>query len=139
MKLLIAGIRYSDPQARIIFDDFSDIVTAFQRSGVEVNSVTHVISGNAIGVDRLGERWADIWCKPLIEMPVTPAEWNRLGKRAGPMRNKRMAEVCDFAIIVWDGESRGTKNMIAELIKLQKPHYVHIILSNRNLEELCYE
>lgn len=139
MKLLIAGIRYSDPEARIIFDDFLSIVTAINRSGVNIESITHVVSGNAIGVDRLGERWADIHQKPLIEMPVTPAEWNRLGKRAGPLRNKRMAEVCDFAVIIWDGESRGTKNMIAELIKLHKPHYVHIVLNDRNLEELCYE
>ena len=32
----------------------------------------------------------------------------------------KMAEDCDFAIVVWDGKTRGTKNNIEEMQKLKK-------------------
>ncbi|WP_197026348.1 hypothetical protein [Polaribacter sp. Hel_I_88] len=41
-----------------------------------------------------------------------PAEWNKFGKAAGPVRNKEMAIYADALIAFWDGKSRGTKNMI---------------------------
>ena len=41
-----------------------------------------------------------------------PADWNRLGRAAGPIRNEEMAEVSDALIAFWDGKSRGTKSMI---------------------------
>lgn len=134
MKVIIAGTRYKDPINKIAFDDHSAIVEAVRRSGFEI---TEVVSGNAIGVDTLGEIWAVAHNKLIKYMPVTPAEWSRLGKRAGPMRNQRMAQYADAAIIIWDGVSPGSKNMIAEMVKLKKPYYVYLTFSN--LEELLYE
>jgi len=66
-------------------------------------------------------------------MPLTSEEWNRLGKRAGPMRNKRMAEYTDAAIIIWDGKSPGSRNMVNEMIKLNKPY--HIGLTFNTIED----
>ena len=40
------------------------------------------------------------------------ADWNRDGKAAGPIRNTQMAKVADALIAFWDGNSRGTQNMI---------------------------
>ena len=53
-----------------------------------------------------------------------PADWDKHGRAAGPIRNKQMADYADVLIAVWDGKSRGTKNMIDEMNKLMKPVYI---------------
>lgn len=39
-----------------------------------------------------------------------PADWDRYGNAAGPIRNRKMAEVADALVAVWDGRSPGTKD-----------------------------
>lgn len=41
-------------------------------------------------------------------------------------RNAEMADYCDAAIILWDGESRGTVDMIDKMRRLGKPLEVWI-------------
>lgn len=110
MKVVIAGTR--------TVKDYKLVVDTIKASGY---TITEVVSGCATGVDRLGEQWAIANNIPVREMP---ADWTRFGKRAGPERNRRMAEYCDAAIVIWDGESNGTKNMINEMKKVGKPFYV---------------
>ena len=52
------------------------------------------------------------------------ADWNKHGRAAGPMRNKQMADYADVLIAVWDGQSKGTKNMIDQMNKLNKPVFI---------------
>jgi hypothetical protein len=118
MKVIIAGSRN--------ISDYMLVVNAVKSSGYDI---TTVISGCAVGVDRLGELWARTNNIPIIEMP---ANWNRDGKKAGPIRNKEMALVADAAVIIWDGESTGTRNMIDCMIKLKKPY--HIGMTSSTLE-----
>lgn len=118
MKVVIAGTRYKDKKNKIAFDNFKLVVEAVQRSGFEV---TEVVCGMAIGVDKLGEQWAIANSIPVKEMP---ANWNAHGKAAGPIRNRQMAEYADAAVIVWDGESNGSRNMINEMIRKKKPYFV---------------
>lgn len=68
-----------------------------------------IVSGHAKGVDQLGERFA---CENKLKTIVFPAEWKKYGRAAGPLRNKIMADNADALIAFWDGESRGTGNMI---------------------------
>lgn len=68
-----------------------------------------VISGGARGADRLGERYAR---ERGYRVRLFPADWDGDGNAAGPKRNARMAANADALIAFWDGESRGTKNMI---------------------------
>lgn len=127
MKVVIAGIRYQDPVEKIIYDDYPFVVKAVMQSGFEI---TEVISGHAIGVDRLGETYASVNNIPL---EVKPADWNRFGKAAGPMRNKVMAELCDAAVIIWDGKSTGTYNMVQCMNKLKKPY--HLVITSGSVED----
>jgi hypothetical protein len=46
-----------------------------------------------------------------------PANWENLGKGAGMFRNADMAEYCTHLLAFWDGESKGTANMIDNAIK----------------------
>lgn len=110
MKVIIAGSR--------TVTDFRFVYQAANESGFEI---TEVVSGGAPGVDTLGEEFAADLDVPL---KVFPAEWEKLGKSAGPIRNRHMAEYADALIAIWDGESRGTKNMIATMERLGKPAFV---------------
>jgi hypothetical protein len=70
---------------------------------------TLIISGGARGVDKLAEKYADLYNIPV---KVFPADWNKYGNSAGYIRNKEMAEHAEALIAIWDGESKGTKHMI---------------------------
>lgn len=128
MKVIVAGIRYSDPEAKVIFDDYALVAKAIADSGFDV---TEVVCGKAAGADTLGERWATLKDIPVCEMP---ANWNRDGKAAGPIRNKAMADYADAAVIVWDGNSKGTYNMVQNMIKAKKPYYL-VLTGASNLME----
>ena len=119
MKVIIAGSRN--------INDYKLLVDTIQRSGYDI---TEVVSGCATGVDWLGEQWARANDVPIKEMP---ANWNRHGNSAGPIRNRDMAEYADAAIIIWDGESRGTRNMIENMIRRKKPY--HIGMTSATLED----
>ena len=83
--------------------------------------ITEVVSGTARGVDRMGEQWAVANHIPFRRFP---ADWEHYGKLAGVMRNRAMADYADALVAVWDGGSRGTKNMIEEMRARSKPVYV---------------
>ena len=68
-----------------------------------------IVSGHASGADSLGEKFA---ADHNLQCELHPADWERHGKAAGPIRNAEMAEVADALIAFWDGQSRGTKSMI---------------------------
>lgn len=73
--------------------------------------ITEIVSGTARGVDRLGEAVAHEMGIPVKQFP---ADWNKNGvydKSAGYKRNEKMAKYADAVIIIWDGESNGTKHM----------------------------
>lgn len=72
-----------------------------------------IVSGHASGADSLGEKFATDHNLPC---ELHPADWERHGKAAGPIRNEEMAEVADALIAFCDGQSKGTKSMI-ELAK----------------------
>jgi len=78
--------------------------------------ITEIVSGHARGVDKAGERYAE---SADIDLVIFPANWNKHGYSAGHIRNERMARyaIADESrpgglIAIWDGVSRGTKNMI---------------------------
>ena len=121
MKVVVAGIRYSNPIEKIIYDDYAYVAKAIIDSGFKI---TTGISGRAVGVDRLGETWADA---NDVSIESKPADWKKYGRGGGVIRNKEMAEMADAAVIVWDGKSTGTYNMIQNMIKLKKTY--HLVLT----------
>lgn len=83
--------------------------------------ITEVVSGCASGADNLGMLYATDNNIPIAKFP---ADWDKHGRAAGPIRNRQMAKYADALIAVWDGNSRGTKNMIDEMNKLKKPVFI---------------
>jgi len=83
--------------------------------------ITEVVSGHADGADTLGEQWAT---KNNIPLKIFPADWERLGRRAGPIRNIEMSKYAEGCIAFWNGTSTGTKHMIGTAIKAGMWTYV---------------
>jgi hypothetical protein len=86
--------------------------------------ITVIISGGAKGVDELGEAYAYLHKIPL---EVFNANWNKYGRSAGHMRNEEMAKNADALIAIWDGESRGTANMIETAKKYKLKVHVRVV------------
>lgn len=120
MKTIIAGSRtFNDAHL------LKDKLDAYRKE----HMITEIVSGGASGADALGEAYAIL---NGIQIKMFNADWNKHGRAAGPIRNRQMAEYADALIVVWDGTSKGTKNMIDEMHKQKKP--VHIILFNTELQ-----
>ncbi len=97
-KILVSGSRgWSDK--RIIRE-------ALPKGG----NVT-VVHGGALGADQLASEVAQE--RGFAEWVFTP-DWEGLGRKAGPIRNRNMLEQTDpdEVLVFWDGKSRGTKNML---------------------------
>ena len=120
MKTVIAGSRD--------FKDYNLLKSQLDYYRMHKNDITEVVSGCSKGVDMLGELYAS---EESIPVKQFPADWNKHNKAAGPIRNRQMAEYADCLIAVWDGASRGTKNMIDEMNKLKKP--VFVIMTNMDI------
>lgn len=84
---------------------------------VEGTAITEVISGGAMGVDKMAERYAKEKNLPLT---IIRPDW-RKGKEAGPMRNQQIVEAADQVIAIWDGQSKGTADTIRRARKAGKP------------------
>jgi hypothetical protein len=113
MKVIIAGCRH--------IADIAPVLEAIQRAPFG-DEITEVVCGGTIGVDGNGAAWAQ---SKGIPVRWFRAAWSIHGKSAGPMRNRQMAEYADGLIAVWDGASRGTKNMIHEAERRGLRVFIH--------------
>lgn len=117
MKLIVAGSRSINQEA-LVRSRIAYLLKTFQIKPTEI------VSGRAVGPDQIGETFARLFDIPIKEMP---ANWTAHGRAAGPIRNRQMAEYADIAIVFWDGESPGSKNMIEQMSRVKKPCLVEII------------
>lgn len=69
-----------------------------------------IVSGGARGADVLGEHYA---CDRGLRSLRFDAEWDRYGKAAGFVRNRRMSWASSALVAFWDGRSPGTRHMIS--------------------------
>ena len=93
-----------------------------------------VIQGMCIGADKIARRYAILHDFEVLDFP---ADWNKYGRAAGPIRNKRMltAGKPDLVVAFYNNilESKGTKDVIEQASKRGIPH--KIILSNKEEAE----
>lgn len=86
--------------------------------------ITEVVCGMASGVDTLGKEYAE---ENGILISEFPANWEKHGKAAGPIRNKQMAEYGDVLLLIWDGKSSGSANMAKQMEMVEKPSVKYLI------------
>lgn len=111
VRLIIAGSR----DFEVTIDQIGEVIRTL---GLQVSEV---VSGMARGPDTKGLLWAKVWGIPVKQFP---ADWEKHGRRAGPLRNYEMGDYGTHLLAFWDGESPGTAHMIAYMKKLGKPYYV---------------
>lgn len=118
MKLIIAGSRHFEEGLA-----YAELVK-IRITDHPMIQATEIVSGKAKGVDSAGEAYADFYG----EIPVKefPAEWDKYGNRAGPIRNNKMAAYADALLLIWDGKSTGSAHMKSAMIALDKPVYEFI-------------
>jgi len=117
MKTIIAGSRS--------ITDYKQIVAIINSVDSTYWDITEVVCGMARGVDLAGKKWAE---ENNIPVTMMPAPWNDLtapgaiiktnirgekyNARAGHIRNEAMAQWADALLLIWDGISPGSKNML---------------------------
>lgn len=120
MVVIIAGSR--------TITDYAIVERAIERSGWQ-SEIWYVLEGEEPnGVDNLAKIWAEnngAVCLPF------EADWDKYGNPAGPIRNRTMgvfAAKCQGRIIlIWDGKSKGSRNMKEIAQGLNLPIYEEII------------
>lgn len=117
VKLCIAGSR--DLPFTPTLDDIHDAID-LMLSEYDIIPV-EIVSGCARGVDKVGIAWANAVGLPVKPFAVTPADWKRYGKFAGPRRNAEMARYADALLAFHDGKSPGTRDMISQMRDRKKP------------------
>jgi len=83
MKVLVCGGRHYRARGKVfrVLDDLQ------RRLG---GLITHVVTGSATGADEHAEAWAD---ERGVQRVLCPANWNKLGRSAGPTRNALMLKL----------------------------------------------
>lgn len=105
MKVIVAGSRS--------FCDYPRL----SRVLATIPAIGEVVCGEARGADSLGRRWAE---EHNIPVKSFPAQWDKYGRAAGPIRNREMGDYADYLVAFWDGKSKGTKVMIDYMQQLGK-------------------
>ena len=108
MKVAVIGSR--------TFDDYDRLKKVLNNL-----TISHFISGGAIGADKLGERYAD---ENSIPKTIHLPDWDKHGKAAGFIRNSDIINDSDMIVACWDGKSRGTRNSMGKAHKLKKDIFI---------------
>lgn len=130
MKVIIAGGR-----------DFNDFEFVCEKLNMlPMQMFTEIVCGKADGADALGEKWAKKWGIPVKEFPapwddIKDKPYYQLGTRhdgkqywkaAGPYRNGQMRNYADVLVAFWNGKSKGTRDMINQMLEAKKEVHVFI-------------
>jgi hypothetical protein len=101
------------------YADEAELAAGIEASGIHI---TEVVCGGAPGADELGRQWA---IARGIPVEMFPADWDRYGKRAGPIRNGEMASYAEALVAFPLAKSKGTLDMIAQAEDAQLLVHVH--------------
>ncbi|HOV12818.1 MAG TPA: SLOG family protein [Spirochaetota bacterium] len=98
------------------FSDF-ETLEKFVLVNINIDKIETIISGGAVGTDRLAELFAD---KYKIPKDIIKPEWNRFKRGAGLVRNKEIIDKSDIIFAFWQNRSKGTEFVIREALKIGK-------------------
>lgn len=120
LRVIVAGSR-GVQDYEFVKSKIDGVIASHPLTKDENTEFPEIISGCALGVDKLGEKYAE---ENEYELKRIPANWEGLGKSAGIIRNAEMGnyaisdDCIGILVAIWDGKSRGTKNMINTALSL---------------------
>ena len=100
MTILVCGGRDFVDRQRI-FDTLDSLA--------EQHEIDLVVHGAARGADAIAGMWAD---ERGVDVHSYPADWRKLGKSAGHVRNKQMLDSEEVDLVVPFPGGTGTRNMV---------------------------
>lgn len=108
LKILVCGGRHFSDYA-LLEKTINGVIAESGCADIEI------VSEHCVGADRLGELYAE---KHDAQVKIFPAEWEKYGKCAGPMRNKQMVDYISgfenkIVIAFVSANTKGTRNTIA--------------------------
>ena len=109
LRVIIAGGR--DFKNYVFLRDMMDkLLRNYNPDDIEIVSGCQVSKyGYARwGADYFGEKYAE---EKGIDLKRFPADWDKFGRAAGPLRNREMAEYGTHCALFWDGKSKESKSM----------------------------
>lgn len=119
MRVLICGSRgWSDPAP------INALLAGLDVLAEGAGEKLVVIHGDAPGADRLAKKLAHQWGAEVID---EPADWERYGKAAGPVRNQKMLDEHEPDLVYAfraEGKSNGTDDMVTKAKAAGLPTYV---------------
>ena len=116
-RLIIAGSRSLHPSVPFI----NMLINCFDP---EIwPELEEVVSGKAKGVDTRGERFAEKW--ELSVRPFPPDKEEHGVPACFPVRNSDMADYGDRLLLIWDGSSSGSQDMLEQMRLRGKPVWVY--------------
>ena len=77
-----------------------------------------IVSGGAVGVDSCAAEYA---MSRGLKLTVFLPEYDRYGRAAPIVRNRKLVDYADRVIAFWDGSSKGTLSVIRYAQKTGKP------------------
>lgn len=100
-RVLVCGSRY--------YGDISLIEETLGKVKSIFGDFIMVTGACPTGADNLAEEWAK---KNEVRYIGFPAQWDKHGKAAGPIRNKDMLDTWSPEVVVAFGKGRGTDGMV---------------------------
>lgn len=79
---------------------------------------TEIVSGGAVGIDTCAKEYA---IKNNIKLTEFLPEYEKYGRSASLKRNLLIIDYADYVLAFWDGKSHGTKYVIDNCKKKNKP------------------
>lgn len=91
------------------FDDVSLLAVEMEKVWRRFGYPAVIIHGDARGADRLAEEWA---IRHGVPVKAYPADWERDGRAAGPIRNQRMLDEGKPDLVVAFPGGAGTADLV---------------------------
>lgn len=111
MKVLVTGGR--------TFTDRDWLWAGLELLHATSGGITEIIEGGSAGADTRAYEWA---YSKEIRCTVCPAQWEKHGRAAGPIRNAEMAALRPDVVLACPGGD-GTANMV----EIAKAHNLRVI------------
>jgi len=99
------------------FDDFELMDLALRAIKEYLGTNVALAHGDQRGLDHMAEGWAlnnDWWVAPF------PANWQKYGKRAGPIRNQQILDEFNPDLVVSFPGGGGTLDMLKRAVTAHK-------------------